>query len=101
MKNKTYKLAKLERNRFSIITNDLEHCIICGCHKDNLHEVIFGKNRTNSLKYGLVIPLCLFHHNMIHNNIELDLIYKKIAQDRFIRHYPELDFLSIFHKNYL
>ncbi len=40
MKNKTYKLAKLERNRFSIITNDLEHCILCGCHKENLLKTI-------------------------------------------------------------
>jgi len=101
MKKRSSKLNKLERNRFSIITNDLDHCILCGKTKNHLHEVIYGKNRLNSIKYGLVIPLCFNCHNAIHNDIKLDLAYKKIAQDRFVKHYPELDFLSIFHKNYL
>lgn len=55
-KNRTSKLNKLERNKFSILTSDLEHCIICGSKRDNLHEVFFGTtNRTNSMIYGYVI----------------------------------------------
>lgn len=30
MKSKSNKLAKLERNRKSIFTDDLEHCYLCG-----------------------------------------------------------------------
>ena len=30
MHNKSKKLTKLERNRSSVFTNDLEHCYLCG-----------------------------------------------------------------------
>ena len=43
VKYKSNKISKLERNRFSILTNDLEHCILCGQKKDNLHEVFGGE----------------------------------------------------------
>ena len=33
IKKKSKKLAKLEKNRFSIITKDLEHCYLCGSKK--------------------------------------------------------------------
>ena len=99
--SKSYKITKLERNRFSIITNNLDVCILCGNKKDNLHEIFGGRNRSNSMKYGLVIPLCLEHHQKIHKNKELQDFYHRIGQDRFIKHYPDLDFLTIFKKNYL
>lgn len=94
------KIRKFELNRYSIITNDLEHCFLCGKRKEHLHEVIFGKNRVNSMKYGLVIPVCLHCHDLIHNNIKLDNELKVKAQLCFEEHY-DLDFLSIFHKNYI
>lgn len=96
---KNYKITKLERNRFSIITDNIDYCIICGRTKQELHEVIFGKNRLNSMKYGLVIPLCAEHHREIHKNSELDRYYKKLAQIKFEETYDD-DFLSIFYKNY-
>lgn len=45
LKNKSNKLSKLEKKRFSILTNDLEHCYICKerdekkVPKDDLHEI--------------------------------------------------------------
>ena len=103
IKKRTSKLNKLERNRFSILTNDLDHCIICGKEKDNLHEVFAGRNRLNSIKYGCVIPLCALHHIKIHNDIELDTFYKKMAQKRFMIYYNEDKkyFIGIFRKNYI
>ena len=68
LKNRTSKQAKLERDRFSILTNDLDHCVICSAKKEHLHEVCFGRNRINSIKYGLVIPLCLNCHEEMHRN---------------------------------
>lgn len=94
------KIKKLERNRFSIVTNDLTKCIICHKPKDNLHEVYFGKNRQASMKYGCVIPVCYEHHIMIHNNHSLDLIWKIKTQSIFEEKYPDLDFMKIFGKNY-
>ena len=97
---KSNKIRNLELNRYSIITNDLEHCYICGGKKEHLHEIIFGKNRVNSMKYGLVIPVCFKCHDYIHNNIKLDNELKVKAQSIFEATYDE-DFVKVFHKNYI
>ena len=101
IKQKSSKLSKLERNRFSIITDDLEHCIICGTKKDNLHEVFFGTSRINSMKYGLVIPLCIKHHREMHKNKLWQDEYHKKGQLAFMTNYPDLNFVDIFKRNYL
>ena len=84
MKNKSNKLAKLERKRTSLFTDDLEHCIICGKFKDHLHEIFFGKNRVNSIKYKLVIPVCFECHNKIHNDVKLQKEWYVKGQTKFI-----------------
>jgi len=101
IKKRTYKLSKKEKNRFSILTDDLEHCIICGDKRDNLHEVFFERNRQFSIKYGLVIPLCLKHHQEIHKNIELQRKWHIKRQLVFINRYSNENFSKIFRKNYL
>ena len=101
LKNRTSKQAKLERDRFSILTNDLDHCVICGSNKDHLHEVFYGRNRLNSIKYGLVIPLCSLHHMEMHKNIDWQDYWHKKGQKAFIANYPYLDFSDIFKTNYL
>ena len=98
---KSKKLAKMERNRTSILTDDMEHCYICGSKKEHMHEVCFGKNRLNSIKYGLVIPVCFNCHIKIHSDINLQEEHHKIAQKKFNEVYPDLDFVEIFKKNYL
>lgn len=99
MKKKSYKITKLENNRYSILTEDLEHCIMCGKPKDNLHEVFFGKNRQLSMKWGCVIPLCYTCHIMIHNNHTIDLTWKIKMQEAFESVYND-DFIKIFGKSY-
>ena len=107
MKNKSNKLAKLERDRFSLFTDDLEHCIICGKSPVNKHEIFYGSgNRQKSMKYGLVIPLCTCeHHNQIeckgiHFDTELQDEWRKKGQALFEEAYPDLDFIQIFGRNY-
>ena len=105
LKQQTYKHQKVDKSRFSIITNDLEHCIICGAKRDNLHEVFYGAYRHISIKYGLVIPLCLKHHTQdnfsVHNDRELDLYFKRLAQTIFIsKHSYEL-FMNDFKIDYI
>lgn len=100
IKKRTNKQAQAEKNRKSIFTNDLYHCIICGKKRDNLHEVFFGRNRQLSIKYGLVIPLCIECHQEIHKNKILQDIWHKKGQDIFETYYPDLDFLKIFRQNY-
>ena len=43
--------------RFSILQNKKE-CYVCGTTQNiNTHEVYFGKNRNNSIKYGCCVYL--------------------------------------------
>lgn len=100
MKIKSYKLAKLEKNRTSILTDKLDCCFICGRPKEHLHEVFFGRNRINSMKYDCVVPLCSACHDKVHNDIQIDSYLKKTCQRAFIEVYDN-DFISIFRKNYL
>lgn len=43
IKQKSSKLAKLEKNRFSILTNNLEKCYFCSEKKEELHEAFRRK----------------------------------------------------------
>lgn len=97
-------MSKLEKNRKSILTNDLSKCYICSKPRQELHEVYFGRNRINSMLYNCVVPLCYEHHrgnSGVHHNHLLDMLLKKKCQQRFMEVYPDKDFLSIFYKNYL
>jgi hypothetical protein len=100
MKKKSSKLAKLERNRFSILTNNLDYCIICGKTKQDLNEIYPGRNRQNSMKYGLVIPMCRSCHTKYTNDRNMQLYWMKLGQEKFEEMYEE-DFISIFKRNYL
>lgn len=95
------KIRTLERKRFSILTNDLDHCYICKKPKQHLHEIFYGRNRKNSMIYGCVIPVCFMCHNKIHHNWILDETLKNKCCEKFKEVYPDLDFIDIFHKNYL
>lgn len=107
LKTKTSKLAKLERERKSLFTDDLEHCIICGRSPVNKHEIFGGRNRINSIKYKLVIPLCTCkHHDQvncrgIHFDKKLRDKWHKKGQAKFIETYPNLKFEDIFKENFL
>lgn len=100
MKVKSKKLAKLERDRFSILTYDLTRCIICGMPKQDLNEIYPGRNRQNSMKWGLVIPMCRKCHTEYTNNREMQLKWMKLGQKKFEELYEE-DFIDIFKRNYL
>lgn len=101
IKKKSSKLAKLEKNRFSIITNDLEKCYFCGSKKKDLHELIEGKNRQVSMKYGLVIPICRKCHIKVTNDKTLQDKLHKVGQKAFKKHYKTENFIQIFGENYL
>lgn len=101
IKKKSKKLAKLEKNRFSIITKDLERCYICKAKKDDLHEIFEGSNRQVSMKYGLVIPICRKCHTKVTNDKTLQDKLHKVAQKEFKRHYKTENFIQIFGENYL
>lgn len=100
-RQKSKKLAKLERNRFSILTDDLEHCVICNKPKEHLHEVFPGAFRQRSMKERMVMPLCAFHHTQIHKDTELSLYWKQSCQKLFEKSHTRDEFIKIFGRNYL
>lgn len=94
-------------NRFSIL-QDKKECYVC--HTTNnihIHEVFFGKNRKNSIKYGCCVYLCGKHHNQsndgVHFNKKLDTHLKQEMEKKFLKHYAATieDFRDIFKINYL
>lgn len=101
IKKKSNKLAKLENNRFSIITNNLDKCYICKKNKKDLHEVFGGRNRKKSMQYGLVIPVCRKCHQMIPKDKTLNEKLHKVGQKVFEKHYKTENFIQEFGKNYL
>lgn len=87
------------------IVSTYNRCFLCGSSKHiEIHHIFNGPLRKKSTKYGLVVPLCDKCHrgpNGVHNNREKMLFIKKTGQQIFQKYYPKLDFISIFHKNYL
>ena len=101
IKQKSSKLAKLERKRFSILTNDLEKCYFCKNKKEDFHEIYFGKNRQISMKYGLVIPVCRICHKLAQKDATLIQKMHKVGQKAFKKHYKNENFIEIFGENFL
>lgn len=101
LKQRSKKLAELERNRFSLFTNNMNKCYFCSNKKDHMHEIFCGRNRQNSMRYGLCLPICELCHNKYQNNAVFNLKWHKKGQAMFNKTYPNLKFEDIFKKNYL
>lgn len=102
MKNKSSKLAKLERNRFSVFTSNLDKCYLCPNKKDHLHEIFAGRNRQNSMKYGFVLPICWKCHEKYQNDSVFNNKWHIIAQRYFEQNLgSKQEFIDIFRENWL
>lgn len=112
IKKRTSKQTKLERDRYSIITEDLKTCAECGkknCNI-NLHEIFYGTGKRKlSIKYGLLIPLCSdkCHDQVNSTGIHFDSVMRhkwhKIGQRKAMEHYKwdKEEFIKVFGRNYL
>lgn len=69
------------------------------------HHVLFGNDKWVSDEYGLRVNLRPEYHRTgplaVHNCKETADLLKHIAQVKFMKEYPELDFTEIVGKNYL
>lgn len=101
MKYKTNKLRKLEQQRKSILTDDLEHCIICKQSPVDLHEIYGAGSRKQSMIYNFIAPLCRQCHQYITLNYNENLKLKQICQRKFEENHTREEFMQIIHKNYL
>ena len=101
MKNKSKKLAKLEKNRYSILTDDLEHCYLCEAEykyikRDELHEIFGGRNRRKSIEWGLVIPVCRKCHTKLTDDAKEYKKLQKEAKKIFIKKHGKEKFTEEF-----
>lgn len=102
IRQKSLKLAKLERNRYSVFTDDLDHCILCKKKKEHLHEIFFGANRKMSMEYGFVIPLCFECHSEMHRNHKWQKFWHIRGQEYWEKNIGTRDeFIGVFGKSYL
>lgn len=102
MHKKSKKLTKLEKNRKSVFTDDLEHCYLCGKKKNDLHEVFGGRNRINSIKYNFILPLCRECHSSNQNNTIFNNYWHKQGQLYWEENIGSReDFVEVFKRNYL
>ena len=96
MRQKTTKLKKLESDRYSIITDNLSKCICCSNKCDDINEIFMGRNRLNSIKYGLCIPLCRSCHTKYHNDREMQLYWMKIGLEAYLQEHTIEEFRDTF-----
>lgn len=107
---KPEKKKKRKKHRPSIMRTTKGICYLCEKNNDfsqkytEYHHIFGGSNRDRSEEYGLTVYLCKEHHTdgkaAVHRNKACMDFLRKEGQERFERVYPELDFMSIFGKNY-
>lgn len=101
MRNKTYKLKKLEKNRFSILTNDMEHCYICQSPFVEIHEIYNAGNRKISMKNGFCVPLCHKHHEYVTLNADGSNYLKQKCQMVFEKTHSREEFMKLIGRNFI
>lgn len=105
-------MANLDRNGYapSILTDDMEHCYLCGRRDRKLdrHEVFHGiAYRSKSKADGLWVPLCHVpcHEGKdgVHGNAELERDLKQTAQEAAMSRYgwSVEGFIERYGKNWL
>ena len=101
MKQKTNKLRQLESKRYSIMTDDLNHCYFCrsgGCL--DIHEIYGGANRKMSMVHGFCVPICRNCHTRITNDAVMSQSLKADCQTIYELTHTRSEFMKIIGRNY-
>lgn len=102
LKKRTYKQNKREKERYSIIYDDLSVCCVCGSKSNiEINEVYEGAKRKASIENGFCMPVCHDCHTRFHNDREFALYYKRLFQKEFEKDHTRDDFINLIHCNYL
>lgn len=101
MQYKTNKLKAIEKQRKSILTENLSKCYLCYMHADDMHEIYAGSNRRTSMLNDFCVPLCRTHHRLVQTNKMYGDILKRECQAKFEETHSRQEFLNIIGKNYL
>ena len=99
IKKRTSKLNKKEKERFSLFSADESKCYFCSSNYHlTWHEIFGGRNRLNSMKYGLCLRMCMSCHMKYQNDKDFNNLWHKKGQAIFNKTYPDLDFIKIFRR---
>lgn len=102
LKKRTSKQSKKEKNRFSIIYQELEQCCYCGSETGiEKNEVFEGAYRQTSIRLGMVAPFCHKHHRKFHNDRLFNLKYKVLFQREYEKTHSHDEFMDIFKQDYI
>ena len=113
MKSRTYKQAKREKERFSIIYQDLSKCCECDLKSGDFderigtytivqkNEVYSGAYRGLSIELGMIMPLCIYCHKQFHKDRILNLKYKAKFQKEYIKKHSKAEFIKLFKQDYI
>lgn len=74
-------------------------CALCGSPYIQLHHIYEGKNRKNSTKYSMIVPLCKYHHDWVHKTNYKG--FKEKYQKKFEETHTREEFIKIFGRSYL
>ena len=98
-------MAEKERMNYmkSLLTDDLEHCYLCGKSPVQYHHVFGGSNRRNATEDDLFVPLCWNCHIKVHNEPSQRLNYKlkQAGQWAYEETHSHDEFMKRYGKNYL
>lgn len=101
MRNKTSKLRKLERERYSILTDDMDTCFICKHPASDIHEIYCGAKRQASMRNGFCVPLCRQCHTIITNNWCNDMNLRILCQKEYEKTHTREEFLKEIGRSYV
>lgn len=103
IKQKSSKLAKLEKNRFSILQEENNKCFLCKrtFKKLDKHEAFGGSNRQKSIEWGLVYYLCRKCHSKADLDKNTRQMLHDFAREEFIKIHGKEKFLIEFKKTYI
>ena len=85
------KKVKKDAYQKSILTDDLEHCILCGRDPVQFHHIFGGPDRDKATNDDMIIPLCWDCHRKLHVEPSQQTRYRfmREAQDRWELAYIE------------
>lgn len=90
----------------SRLTDDLEHCFVCGRSPVQIHHCLGGCRRKISDSDGLIVPLCLDHHtgakSGVHGqNSALRIALIQQAQTVYEKTHSREEWMKRYGKNYI
>ena len=102
-KKKSNKLAKLEKNRFSVFTDDINKCMFCSATTNlTWHEIYCGRNRQNSMEDGLCLRMCMLCHKKKQEDVQFNEFWHREAQLYYEQNIGTREqFLARYRRSYL